>query len=277
MLKPREIFTQATSPNASSGSPNRSNSYFEGAPPFGQPPGVPVAAQPPQLPPPTQPAYQQQQFQQYQQHTAYPNTSPYPFSAQQPTGQVPSPTSQSPPTVFGGQQPYPPTNTPGTNPYASYQHQSLYPQGAGPSPPPQPQGAYTVSGAPPQAPPYTISSTVNQDPNSDFSQELKSAPVFSPPATNTPPAPPLSPPVANPSPSPFPAVRDPYVNHNNQNNGNMAYTQQPGAGPVMVIDARNAKNMPRDAAGEREWSNGLCSCMDDCGTCKFSDPLSFTT
>jgi Cys-rich protein (TIGR01571 family) len=29
---------------------------------------------------------------------------------------------------------------------------------------------------------------------------------------------------------------------------------------------RNAKNMPVDEQG-REWSNGLCGCMGDCGTC----------
>ncbi|KAK2464731.1 hypothetical protein APHAL10511_003307 [Amanita phalloides] len=30
---------------------------------------------------------------------------------------------------------------------------------------------------------------------------------------------------------------------------------------------RNVKNLPRDATGRREWSFGLCSCFDDCGTC----------
>ncbi|KAH8828525.1 PLAC8 family-domain-containing protein [Flagelloscypha sp. PMI_526] len=29
---------------------------------------------------------------------------------------------------------------------------------------------------------------------------------------------------------------------------------------------RNAKNLPMDD-GERGWSNGLCSCFDECGTC----------
>ncbi|PVG00811.1 PLAC8-domain-containing protein [Serendipita vermifera] len=30
---------------------------------------------------------------------------------------------------------------------------------------------------------------------------------------------------------------------------------------------RNVKNIPFDSKGEREWSNGLCSCFGDCLTC----------
>ena len=47
--------------------------------------------------------------------------------------------------------------------------------------------------------------------------------------------------------------------------------QQPGAIPAMTVGGgnRNAKNLPLDKDG-REWSNGLCGCFDDCGTCKFS-------
>ncbi|PPQ97131.1 hypothetical protein CVT26_000616 [Gymnopilus dilepis] len=49
------------------------------------------------------------------------------------------------------------------------------------------------------------------------------------------------------------------------------YQQQPTASHGMVVAPggggnRNAKNMPVDADG-REWSNGMCSCMGDCGTC----------
>ncbi|KIM38033.1 hypothetical protein M413DRAFT_448072 [Hebeloma cylindrosporum] len=47
----------------------------------------------------------------------------------------------------------------------------------------------------------------------------------------------------------------------------MSYTQQPGAQPAMVAAGnRNVKNLPVGADG-REWSNGLCGCCDDAGTC----------
>ncbi|KAF8589183.1 PLAC8-domain-containing protein [Ramaria rubella] len=48
------------------------------------------------------------------------------------------------------------------------------------------------------------------------------------------------------------------------------YNQQPGATPQMQMNAggnRNAKNVPFNSTGEREWSNGLCDCCGDCGTC----------
>ncbi|KAF8877645.1 hypothetical protein CPB84DRAFT_1828762 [Gymnopilus junonius] len=50
-----------------------------------------------------------------------------------------------------------------------------------------------------------------------------------------------------------------------------SYQQQPSATHGMVVAPggggnRNAKNMPVDADG-REWSNGMCSCMSECGTC----------
>jgi hypothetical protein len=50
------------------------------------------------------------------------------------------------------------------------------------------------------------------------------------------------------------------------------YIQQPQAMPVMSISAggnRNAKNMPMDADG-RDWSNGLCDCCNEPGTCMFN-------
>ena len=49
----------------------------------------------------------------------------------------------------------------------------------------------------------------------------------------------------------------------------MAYTQQPGAQPGMVAAGnRNVKNLPVGADG-RDWSNGLCGCCGDAGTCGF--------
>ena len=49
----------------------------------------------------------------------------------------------------------------------------------------------------------------------------------------------------------------------------MAYTQQPGAQPAMVAAGnRNVKNLPVGADG-RNWSNGLCGCCGDAGTCGF--------
>ena len=49
----------------------------------------------------------------------------------------------------------------------------------------------------------------------------------------------------------------------------MAYTQQPGAQPAMVAAGnRNVKNLPVGADG-RDWSNGLCGCCGDAGTCGF--------
>ncbi|KAF8524477.1 PLAC8-domain-containing protein [Gautieria morchelliformis] len=52
----------------------------------------------------------------------------------------------------------------------------------------------------------------------------------------------------------------------------MAYQMQPGPTPQMMVAGgnRNVKNLPFNAAGEREWSNGFCSCCDDCGTCFLS-------
>lgn len=47
--------------------------------------------------------------------------------------------------------------------------------------------------------------------------------------------------------------------------------QQPQGMPGMGIGMagnRNAKNMPVDADGSREWSYGLCDCFSDCGTCE---------
>ena len=48
------------------------------------------------------------------------------------------------------------------------------------------------------------------------------------------------------------------------------YNQQPQAVPQMTTVSggnRNARNLPLDANGERDWSNGLCSCFGDFGTC----------
>ncbi|KDQ60390.1 hypothetical protein JAAARDRAFT_125936 [Jaapia argillacea MUCL 33604] len=33
---------------------------------------------------------------------------------------------------------------------------------------------------------------------------------------------------------------------------------------------RNVKNLPFDANGQREWSNGICGCFGDVGTCLIS-------
>ena len=44
-------------------------------------------------------------------------------------------------------------------------------------------------------------------------------------------------------------------------------TVQPGATQKMSVDARNAMNMPKDEAGQRDWSNGLFTCLDDIFTC----------
>ncbi|PPR05319.1 hypothetical protein CVT26_011577, partial [Gymnopilus dilepis] len=48
----------------------------------------------------------------------------------------------------------------------------------------------------------------------------------------------------------------------------MAYTQQPMATPSMTVGGgnRNAKNLPVGPDG-REWSEGLCGCFGDTGTC----------
>nr|ATV82107.1 PLAC8 domain protein [Strobilurus tenacellus] len=45
------------------------------------------------------------------------------------------------------------------------------------------------------------------------------------------------------------------------------YSQQPMGTPQMSVQQgnRNAKNLPLHN-GEREWSEGLCGCTDDCGT-----------
>jgi len=51
----------------------------------------------------------------------------------------------------------------------------------------------------------------------------------------------------------------------------MSYPQQPYPGqPQMTVNGggnRNPENKPYDSKGEREWTNGLCSCFGDCGTC----------
>jgi hypothetical protein len=52
--------------------------------------------------------------------------------------------------------------------------------------------------------------------------------------------------------------------------------QQPTATPGMTMASggnRNVKNIPFDSKGEREWSNGLCSCFGDCLTCTSSTYL----
>jgi len=49
-----------------------------------------------------------------------------------------------------------------------------------------------------------------------------------------------------------------------------AYNQQPQAVPQMTTTSggnRNAKNLPQDANGKRDWTNGICSCFGDFGTC----------
>ena len=49
------------------------------------------------------------------------------------------------------------------------------------------------------------------------------------------------------------------------------YNQQPMATMGMNVPNggnRNAKNLPFDRNGEREWSNGLCGCGSDCGNCR---------
>ncbi|EJD54786.1 PLAC8-domain-containing protein [Auricularia subglabra TFB-10046 SS5] len=64
----------------------------------------------------------------------------------------------------------------------------------------------------------------------------------------------------------------------NQYNQQPQYGQQPmhAGGNVQMQPTiamhpnggnRNAKNLPLNSSGEREWSNGLCSCFGDCGTC----------
>jgi hypothetical protein len=44
---------------------------------------------------------------------------------------------------------------------------------------------------------------------------------------------------------------------------------QPGPTPQMSVKTsnQNAKNLPYDAEGERDWSNGLLSCFSDLGNC----------
>lgn len=46
---------------------------------------------------------------------------------------------------------------------------------------------------------------------------------------------------------------------------------QPGVSQKM--DIKNAMNMPKDEAGQRDWSNGLFTCLEDVFTCKRSLPL----
>lgn len=43
---------------------------------------------------------------------------------------------------------------------------------------------------------------------------------------------------------------------------------QPGVSQKM--DIKNAMNMPKDEAGQRDWSNGLFTCLEDVFTCKHS-------
>jgi hypothetical protein len=49
--------------------------------------------------------------------------------------------------------------------------------------------------------------------------------------------------------------------------------QQYQAQPQMAAGGgnRNSQNKPYDANGKREWTNGLCSCFGDCGTCECLD------
>lgn len=46
---------------------------------------------------------------------------------------------------------------------------------------------------------------------------------------------------------------------------------QPGVSQKM--DIKNAMNMPKDEAGQRDWSNGLFTCLEDVFTCKRSLPF----
>lgn len=41
---------------------------------------------------------------------------------------------------------------------------------------------------------------------------------------------------------------------------------------IQGMDVRNMRNKPRDANGDREFSNGLCGCFDACGTCAYFHP-----
>lgn len=173
--------------------------------------------------------------------------------------QIPSP-GQGQGLSFAGQAYPSSTNTAVANPYAQQQPQQ--------QPPLYSQGTFQQQGqgypAPPQSP-STVDQYRAQDPTLSFpTQDFKNAPP-----------PNITPPIAQPPPSPFPAVRDPYASNdqsrhydNNMSGGLPTYVQQPGAGPVMTMDPKNAKGLPRDGAGEREWSNGICGCFDDCGTCK---------
>ncbi|KAJ7595413.1 PLAC8-domain-containing protein [Mycena floridula] len=47
--------------------------------------------------------------------------------------------------------------------------------------------------------------------------------------------------------------------------GQQPYTQQPMGTPGMAANKLNVKGLPY-TNGEREWSSGLCSCGDQCGT-----------
>ncbi|CAK5273764.1 unnamed protein product [Mycena citricolor] len=49
--------------------------------------------------------------------------------------------------------------------------------------------------------------------------------------------------------------------------------QQPGPTLGMQMGGggnRNAAGKPLNSSGEREWSNGLCGCFEECGTCCYA-------
>ena len=55
-------------------------------------------------------------------------------------------------------------------------------------------------------------------------------------------------------------------------------TEQPQATPAMTVSgggSKNAKNVPVNSEGKREWSHGLFDCFADCSVCKFDCLLQF--
>ncbi|PFH47899.1 hypothetical protein AMATHDRAFT_66586 [Amanita thiersii Skay4041] len=69
---------------------------------------------------------------------------------------------------------------------------------------------------------------------------------------------------------PGPQYPTPQVAYAQQPQPQMVQMQQPQPTMGMTVGPggnRNAKNVPFNPNGKRDWSNGICDCFDDCGTC----------
>jgi hypothetical protein len=192
------------------------------------------------------PVQQQQQTFVQQQHSGT-----YPQQSQPNTGSTPPNLYSSAPIPAQNQNQYSPPGGPGNvgsyeyNPYQQAVNAHSDPRFVNnPSPPLYNQPAdRKVDGSPqPQLPqPQSPPAAYNQQQQQQFQPQYQQERGFNPQS----------------QPQPYPVMQ----------------TSQPVAVPGM--DVRNVKNLPRNANGEREWSNGLCDCCGDCGTCACSFPFIF--